>query len=238
MTVAAIIQPHFLPFAGYFDLMQRADVFVYYDTVQFCRRSWHCRTWLRQGCDANLFSAPVCVAGGSRRPLAEMAWDDKQSWRARLLRRLRHVYGERVPPWLQLAIEEGPSGLVDWNVLTSDAIARTLGIRTRTMRASDLCVPPGDKQARLISICREIRASRYVCGPGSRSYVRDQDFEEANIEIEWVEYDYSHRLPKPGGQMVWPSILDLMMTQDEPRTQLEVGLLTARHDAAEQEETP
>src|SRR5262249_38544205 len=88
----AIIQPHFLPFIGYFDLMNRADLFVYYDTVQFVRRSWHCRTYITERGRARWLSAPVRTPRGARRMLIEMEWADDTSWRDKTARRLEHCY--------------------------------------------------------------------------------------------------------------------------------------------------
>src|SRR5579859_6149779 len=40
MTAIAIMQPYFLPYAGYFRLIAQTDLFVIYDCVQFPRRGW------------------------------------------------------------------------------------------------------------------------------------------------------------------------------------------------------
>ena len=40
MTAIAIMQPYFLPYAGYFRLIAQTDIFVIYDCVQFPRRGW------------------------------------------------------------------------------------------------------------------------------------------------------------------------------------------------------
>ena len=47
MTRAVILQPMYLPWAGYFGLIETADIFVYYDDVQFVRRSWQRRNRIK-----------------------------------------------------------------------------------------------------------------------------------------------------------------------------------------------
>ena len=82
-----IIQPHFLPFIGYFDLMQRADVFLYYDTAQFVKRTWHSRTYISYNGQARLISLPIETAqNGSRRPLNLMRLADHIPWRKDMAR--------------------------------------------------------------------------------------------------------------------------------------------------------
>jgi len=212
---AVILQPHFLPFVGYFDLLARADVFVFYDTVQFRRRSWHCRTWVRDGGVARWLGAPVRTPGGSRVPMADVAWDDAQGWRPRVAKRLAHLYaGERRGAMLERLVEHvlrGPSALADWNIIAILEIAAELGIVTPTLRSSALPPMTGDKQDRLIRICRLLGATTYLCGPGSRPYVSERRFAEAGIAVEWIGYDYPGAVPNPFGEPVLVSAADLLL---------------------------
>ena len=41
--IVSIMQPTYLPWIGYFDLIAKADIFVFLDDVQFSRRSWQQR---------------------------------------------------------------------------------------------------------------------------------------------------------------------------------------------------
>ena len=212
---AVIIQPHFLPFAGYFELMKRADIFVYYDTAQFVRRSWHCRTYVTEQGAARWLSVPVRTAEGSRRPLSTMCWADDQSWREKMQRRLSKLYVSTEESHLLAAIidliNKGSSSLVNWNIAANTLIAATLDIKRPTLKTSELAPVAGDKQDRIIHICRDLGATTYVCGPGSRSYVRDRDFAESGIAVEWLDYDYEFRARTTNGIIIFPSILDLIL---------------------------
>lgn len=211
----AIIQPHFLPFIGYFDLMNRVDLFIYYDTVQFVRRSWHCRTYITEKSQARWLSAPVRTAEGSRRLLYLMQWADDQPWRKRMGRRLQQSYKNCAEPQLLQdilkLIELGPSSLTDWNIRANDLLAAALNIKTMTLRASSLPQVEGDKQQRIIQMCREVGATRYLCGPGSRNYVREADFAEFQLKVDWLDYDYEYYATTIRGAVVFPSVLDLML---------------------------
>jgi len=213
----AIIQPHFLPFVGYFDLMQRVDVFVYYDTVQFKNRSWHCRTYIREQGWAAWVTAPVSRQGGSRRMLSEILWDDSQPWRAKMARRLEACYragrGTSLLTDILGLVCTGPKALADWNIAANAILAGALDIGTHTLRASALKPTSGEKGQRLIQICRQLQATTYVCGPGSRCYVHDSDFEDQGIRVEWLDYGYEHVLTLRDGRSVVPTVLDLILTE-------------------------
>lgn len=211
----AIIQPHFLPFIGYFDLMNQADLFVYYDTVQFVSRSWHCRTYIKDGGVARWLSAPVRTKAGSRRPLHTMEWADDHNWRLKMSRRLEHCYvnakaSDCLAEILQM-IRSGPPMLADWNIATNGVLAEQLGITTQTIRASRLAPVAGDKRDRIIKICKRLGATHYLCGPGSRSYVHDSDFARERITVVQLTYNYQYRLPTGRGEEVFPSALDFIL---------------------------
>lgn len=210
----AILQPHFLPFIGYFDLMARADLFVYYDTAQYVRRSWHHRTYICEAGKAILFSAPVDTQHGSRRPIKDMCWSDEFPWRRKLARRLSYIYADaRNESLLGEIIElilQGPVSLSEWNIEANAIFARNLGIHTEILRASDIAAAQGSKQQKIVDLCKTLQATHYVCGPGSRFYIEDGYFASNGIMVDWVNYDYAEKLAvwNTQGEKVYPSVLD------------------------------
>jgi len=223
LRTAAIMQPHFLPFAGYFDLMQRADVFVLYDIAQFRRRSWHSRTWIRQGKQAAMLTAPVHLESGARCPLDAVQLGDDKGWHRYALRRLKHVYG-KLPMSLELLFKEGPPNLVDWNEAGINWLAEQVGVKTHMLRSSQLAPPSDiDATAKLVWMCRRVEATRYLATPGSKGYIDETKFESAGITVVWLNYDYRHTLPDESGVKIFPSLLDLLLAEGSKRAELEVG---------------
>ncbi len=209
-----ILQPHFFPFVGYFELMQRADLFVYYDTAQFVKRSWHCRTYILENKIGRWLSLPVSHAIGSRCPISEIQVDDKSNWSENMCRRLSHIYGTAkekslLEDILNL-IRNGPKGLSDWNISAHKVIMRYLGLNTPTVRTSELGSVKGDKLEKLLLICQRVGATNYICGPGSRFYVKDEVFADAGILVEWVNYEYGYTIALESGENVYPSIIDMI----------------------------
>lgn len=195
--------------------MNRADIFVYYDVVQFVRRSWHCRTYITDRGVARWLSAPVRTADGSRHPLSVMQWADDQPWRTKMARRLKQHYAISEEPHLLKEvlhlIEKGSSSLVDWNIAANALIGAALNIKTPTLKSSELTPITGNKQQRIIRLCRELGATKYLCGPASRSYIQDRDFAESGITVEWLNYDYEFRAMTTSGVDIFPSMIDLIL---------------------------
>lgn len=109
-------------------------------------------------------------------------------------------------------VVRGPRELTDWNIAANAVLAHALDIRTPTLRASMLGTTSGEKQERLLHLCGQLGATTYVCGPGSRSYVREADFVSRGITVEWVDYRYQNTLPLHDGRTVFPSVLDSILT--------------------------
>lgn len=229
-----ILQPHFLPFIGFFDLMQRADLFVYYDTAQFVDRSWHCRTYIQEGGVARWLSLPISRRGGSRCQMREMELDSSSLWRDKVCRRLQETYAATQERGLLEAIttlvQAGPSNVCAWNIRAAQALGSSLALSVPWVRASDLGPVGGDKLERLINICRLVGATHYVCGPGSRFYVRDEAFAAVGIGIEWVSYNYRYKVVLPSGEAIYPSALDLLLRKGREYAREELRSENGRPD--------
>ena len=91
MTVtAAIMQPTYLPYLGYFELIAAADVFVFLDDVQLARRSWQSRNRILTASGELMLTVPTKKAPREAR-LDAIEIDDGQPWRERHLAAIRHA---------------------------------------------------------------------------------------------------------------------------------------------------
>jgi hypothetical protein len=132
-----------------------------------------------------------------------------------MVRRLKHCYVDPKEPGLLDEVlglvQTGPTDLVSWNIQTNDLLAQALNIKTTQIRASELPPPAGDKQQKIIGLCRELGVTHYLCGPGSRSYVTNEAFAQFGIRVEWIDYDYEHEVCTKAGLATYPSILDSVL---------------------------
>ncbi|MBT4616535.1 MAG: hypothetical protein HOB98_08825, partial [Gammaproteobacteria bacterium] len=53
------MQPYFLPYVGYFQLIQSVDVFIVYDNIQYTKKGWINRNRMLQNGKDLLFSIPI-----------------------------------------------------------------------------------------------------------------------------------------------------------------------------------
>lgn len=174
---AVIMQPTYLPYLGYFQLMAAASVFVCLDDVQFARRSWQSRNRILTAQGELMLTVPVKKHDRDT-PIHAIQIDDSQPWRDKHMAAIRHAYGKRpffAEGWVfiseQLA-RERDGGLANLTCGLTQAAAAQLGITPAFVRASDLKAP-GARSEHLLAICRAVQADAYVSPVGSADYMEE-----------------------------------------------------------------
>lgn len=223
-----ILQPSYIPWRGYFDQIRRADVFVFYDDVQYDKHGWRNRNRVKTPEGGQWLTIPVFTKGAQtdKTPINAIRMNESTSWARKHWATLARVYGKapgfaRYAPLLeQFYLHRArPDLLADFTIDLTTALARELGIvHTRFLRSSAL-LATGAKTERLIQILRALGATHYISGPSARDYIEDELFLEAGIGLEYMAYDYPEypQLYPPFDPYV--SILDLlfMTGTDAPR---------------------
>jgi hypothetical protein len=192
LFTVAIMQPYFIPYAGYFRLFAASDLFVIYDCVQFPRRGWVHRNFLvdESGVDQWL-TLPLAKA-----PQSALIRDLRFSAEAhqQLAERLRRFpLAARCPEPLAPIL----AALVDIKGTPLDYIERLLelsttycGLSWRVIRSSTLEVPADVRgQDRILEIARRVGATRYINAPGGRDLYDPVAFSRAGIELRFLS-DY------------------------------------------------
>lgn len=212
-----ILQPSYIPWRGFFDQVRRADLFVFYDDVQYDKRGWRNRNQIKTPNGKKWLTIPVHSRGAQidRIPINQIriSWDT--DWSKDHFLTLQHNYRktphfERYRLLLEDFYQRRDEFLADFTIDFTIALARELGIsHTCFMRSSDLAVT-GEKTDRLISILEKVNATHYISGPSARDYIELEKFTQAGITLEYMEYNYPEypQLYLPYEPFV--SILDLL----------------------------
>jgi hypothetical protein len=212
-----ILQPSYIPWRGYFDQINRADVFVFYDDVQYDKHGWRNRNRIKTHQGGQWLTIPVHSHGVliENIPIhqVEIAWE--QSWSERHLHAIQQSYSkapyyQEYAPWLEEVYKRRPARLADFTIPLTIELARKLGIyHTRFLRSSELQAT-GQKTDRLIQILAQLQATHYISGPSAREYIEEEKFQAAGITLEYMDYNYAEypQLYPPYDPFV--TILDLL----------------------------
>ena len=196
MTTVAVLQPSYLPWLGFFEQMYRADIFIYFDDVQFDKNGWRNRNRIKTANGLLWLTVPVSLRNSKSRMIFDIRISENNNWRKKHFLSLKQAYADAkhcdqfLPqideiisfPWVKLA---------DLNIELIESIRKVLGIKCDVYRSSDLKIR-GGQTTRLLNICRHFSANTYYSGASAKNYLQCSDFEDHNIEIEWQHYCSPH----------------------------------------------
>lgn len=212
-----ILQPGYLPWLGFFDLMDRCDIFVILDNVQYTVRDWRSRNRIKTPAGALWLSVPVMAKGNRRKTIKDVRIDNTLSWQKKHMESLmsfykRSRYYSEIIDLMRNVYEKPYTFLIDVDMDIIKIISRYLALPSEVIFASD--VPSsGEKDKRLLSICSALGATQYLSGNAAQGYLREPLFREAGIHIEWhnFQHPYYHQLwLKEQGFISHLSIVDLL----------------------------
>ena len=192
--VVVVEQPNYIPWIGYFDLIAQSDVWVWYDDVQYTKRDWRNRNRVAGEGEPVWLTIPVRTRGRYEQKILEVEIDRERPWEHKHLETLRHCYRdapafEDVFAIVQKTLEAGHERLADLTIELNEELCRFLGLRTQFLRSSGMGVQ-GDRQERLLEICRRLDARVYLSGPAAQSYLTPEPFHRAGLELRYIVYDY------------------------------------------------
>lgn len=191
----AVLQPSYLPWRGYFHQIQKADVFVFYDDVQYDKHGWRNRNRIKTANGPQWLTVPVSARGNvtDGLPIDQVRIADRK-WPGKHLASIRQAYAKAPHTDRCLALIEPllmgeHERLVDLTIALTEVLADELGIETEFVRSSTLEVG-GDRMDRLVGVLERVGATHYISGPAAREYMDEGRLERAGISLEYMEYDY------------------------------------------------
>lgn len=226
MTTAktvAIVQSNYIPWKGYFDLINSVDEFILYDDMQFTRRDWRNRNKIKTPKGAQWLTIPVQVKGKYFQAIKDTLVSD-EGWGEKHWRTLEHNYA-RAPHFrdyeeiFKPIYFSGEKHLSQINHQFLTAICGLLNINTKVSWSMDYELAEG-KTERLVSLCQQAGADHYISGPAAQAYMEESLFSDAGMKLSYMDYsDYPEypQLDPPFTHYV--SILDLLFMVGADATQ-------------------
>ncbi|MFV0419934.1 MAG: WbqC family protein [Dysgonomonas sp.] len=210
-----IMQPYFLPYIGYFQLLNVVDKYVVYDNIQYTKKGWINRNRILQNGKDLLISIPL--AKDSDYLDVKDRFISEGFDRKKLLNQIKESY--RKAPYLEsvMPMVEGIINCDDGNLFSFiynsiKEICHYLNINTEIIISSTLNVDHSLKgQDKVIAICKELGAIDYYNAIGGQELYNDDDFKKENINLHFLSTN-AIEYKQLGNEFVpWLSILDVMM---------------------------
>lgn len=187
----AIIQPYFMPYLGYFQLLEAVDEVILLDNVQFIKSGWINRNRISNPEGKIEWMTIPLQAGSNRAQIAERNISSTFS-RENMLKRISGIYssrpyGDRAIELLSMSIDYEDKNLSSFLTSNLKTVCNFIGINTPIIRASDV-IPSKDLTGtrRLIDICHARNAKNYVNPIGGRKLYKSEDFLDQNIRLKFL----------------------------------------------------
>ncbi len=216
MKKVFISQSNYIPWIGYFDAINYVDEFIILDNVQYTKNDWRNRNKINSSNGPMWLSIPIYTSGRFPQKINEAKvcnhfWA-KKHWKAIQLNYGRAPYFKQYAPFFQeLYLSKSKSNLSEINYEFIKLLCMLLNISTKITKAENLVWQGGDKTENIINICQQVDAQHYVSGPSAKSYINKTKFDIANIELEFLNYNYNKnytQLFSPTTERL--SVLDLL----------------------------
>lgn len=211
----AIMQPYFLPYLGYWQLIAAADAFVIYDNIKYTKKGWINRNRLLRDGEAVTFSLPV-AAGSDSLDVVERELAPSLD-RRKLLSQFQGAYAKaphyaQTLPLLREIIEHPEQNLYRYVRHSVDRICGHLGIGTRIVVSSEVPIDHSLRaQDKVIAICQALGATDYINPIGGTELYEAAAFAEHGLRLSFLRatpFEYA-QFGKPF--VPWLSIIDLLM---------------------------
>jgi len=193
MKKVAILQSNYIPWKGYFDLINMVNEFILYDDMQYTKRDWRNRNKIKTPQGLKWLTIPVDVKGKyyqkiNDTKISDTKWGEKH-W-VQIVQNYKKTpyFKEYKELFEELYLNSNEKYLSQINYKFIIKINEILGIDTNIRWSSEFDLVD-DKNERLLGICKDCSADIYISGPAAKGYLDEKLFKEESLKVEWMDYN-------------------------------------------------
>lgn len=221
----AIMQPYFLPYIGYFQLINAVDQFVVYDNIKFIKRGWFHRNRILVNGTDKMFSIPLKNDSDYldvvQRELADSF--DKES--QKIIRTIeasyrKAPYYKEVMLLVQECFQRRSGNLFDFIYAALTVLMQCLQIDTEIIISSSIDIDHTLKSLdRVLAICKSLNADTYINAIGGQDLYAPEAFDNNGIELRFIKTKPIEYRQFDNRFVPWLSIIDVMMFNSKEEIQ-------------------
>jgi hypothetical protein len=193
MNTLTCIQPSFIPWIGYFNLIKYSDCFVFLDDVQYTRRDWRNRNRLKtiEG-KTHYLTIPVKSKHNFLAPINTIKIKEIPT---KLLRFIQYNY-KKAPYFTQIYtllhpfLAEPPPLLSQLCIDITLAICNYLEIKNSFYRSSSFQTTTTSPVEKIIELCKQTNSTHYISGVKGENYLKETLFKNANLSLSYQNFKH------------------------------------------------
>jgi len=227
MTKTAIMQPYFLPYIGYWQLINSADVFIIYDNIQYTKKGWFNRNrYLKNGSD-ELFS--VSLKKDSDYLDVNQRFISPEYNRKKLIAQFQNAYSKapykkEIMPIIEDIINCDKDNLFEYIYYSVCQIVEILGIDTKIIISSTIDIDHSLKaKDKVIALCKAVNTTTYINSIGGVELYDKNEFKEYGIDLKFIKSKSIEYKQYDNKFVPWLSIVDILMFNSKEIVQKMLG---------------
>ena len=222
MIRVAVVQPSYIPWRGFFDIIHKVDLFVHYEDVQFTKQDWRNRNLIKGRYGLQWLTVPVnrdTMKGNIDEVLIanEKAWGEHH-WNVIQMEYVDAPYFNQYADFFKDAYSRTWDKLTELDIYLTQEISKFLGIKTEFVRSPQFN-SQGRSTDKLVDLLKKVGATYYLSGPSAQAYMETEKMEAAGIELDYIEYNYPEYPQLHGAFEPQVSVIDLLFNvgSDAPK---------------------
>ena len=191
MKKIAILQSNYIPWKGYFDMINMVDEFVLYDDMQYTKNDWRNRNKIKSSQGVQWLTIPVRQENLEQKiedtKITDKKWNVKH-WKSLTQNYSKAKYFKEykdIFEGLYLNCNEAHLSQINYKFIV--VICKILDIKTKIRHSAEFNLIDGQTE-RLLGICKDCNADVYISGPAAKDYLDENIFIQNNIKVEWMNY--------------------------------------------------
>ncbi|WP_367773672.1 WbqC family protein [Flavobacterium sp. WC2421] len=221
----AIMQPYFLPYIGYFQLINAVDVFVIYDNIEFTKKGWINRNRILVNGKDNYFTLPLKKNSDflhvNQRKIADSYSKDK----TKIISKITELYKkapqyDEVFPLIKTIFNTNEENLFDFVFHSLKIITEYLEIKTEFIVSSSIKIDHSLKsQDKVIAICKELSATDYINPIGGTELYSKDTFNKNDVQLNFIKSNNIDYQQFDNDFIPWLSIIDVLFFNSREKVQ-------------------
>lgn len=208
----AIMQPYFFPYIGYYQLVYASDIFIFYDDVNFMKKSYINRNNILLNGKPFRFSKPVANASQNSL-IQDLSYIEED----KILQTVKQAYikapyFDEIFPIIESVVLSENKNIAYVNSLSIKYVFEYLNIPKRMLFASEIDYDINQGRAdRLIALSRIHGCDQYINSPGGRALYQKEYFKKQGIDLNFIETEIQ-QYPQSSGEFIpYLSMIDILM---------------------------
>jgi len=215
-----ILQPTYLPWLGYFEMISNADIFLIYDHVQFVKKSWHHRNRIKGPNGEILLSLPIKKSSLDTPLCKALLANEYQKVLNMHWMSISHSYKKskffhKYSPGLEVLYSSKFNSLTDLTITFIEYFCEQLCIETEIHKSSKFTIDSSiiNPNEKIIDLCKKANITSLYDANGAQNILDIDHFDKNNIKLLFQNYSHPVYSQIFGNFIPNLSIIDLLLNE-------------------------